>query len=476
MNRAVGFIVAAAIVGSGCGEDGGPPALTQDQLLERLRGLDGVTVEKATLPDDTTVPKTVSYYILHFTQPIDHDHAELGTYQQEVALLHRDDRAPTPMIVSTSGYSDSWGDQRAELTELLDANQVSIEHRFYGSSRPETVDWSKLTIRQMASDEHAIIAALRTIYGGAFLTTGGSKGGMTAVFHRRFFPDDVEGTVAYAAPLSFGRPDPRYPPQFNKIGTDDCRQKVRDAARAMLVRRAAILALAQAQAVADPQEPHVYTRVQIDPAVEAAISGVEWGFWQMWGVNDCNIVPLATASDEDLFEFLDDVSPVTDYDDDRVGYFEPYVYQTYAQLGFPDCTVEYLKPDLLYTAADYTGELPVSGEVPYDDEAMRDIDHWVENDGDRVMFIYGDWDPWFAGRFVQGSGKSVAFVQHEGTHRIQLKGLDTFKRDPALATIAAWTGVEPVLPRTPRPPARARGAAQERRLATLPLRALAARR
>src|SRR4029453_18044158 len=98
MNRAVGFIVAAAVVASGCGGPSGPPPLTEDQLLERLREIEGVTVEKAALPSGTTVPATVSYYILHFTQPVDHDHAELGTFQQEVSLLHRDDRAPTPMV------------------------------------------------------------------------------------------------------------------------------------------------------------------------------------------------------------------------------------------------------------------------------------------------------------------------------------------------------------------------------------------
>ena len=62
------------------------------------------------------------------------------------------------------------------ITDPL-ANQISIEHRFFGESRPEPADWSKCMIEQMAADQHAIIAALRTVYDGACLTTGGSKGG-----------------------------------------------------------------------------------------------------------------------------------------------------------------------------------------------------------------------------------------------------------------------------------------------------------
>ena len=37
---------------------------------------------------------------------------------------------------------------------------------------------------------------------------------MTAIYHRRFYPDDVDGTVPYVAPISFGAPDLRYPTTF----------------------------------------------------------------------------------------------------------------------------------------------------------------------------------------------------------------------------------------------------------------------
>src|SRR4029453_18614710 len=90
------------------------------------------------------------------------------------------------------------------------ANQPPPGHRYFEPSRPDQTDWSFDSIRQSATDEHRIIEQLKSIYTARWLTTGHSKGGMTAVYHRRFFPDDVDATVAYVAPISFSRADDRY--------------------------------------------------------------------------------------------------------------------------------------------------------------------------------------------------------------------------------------------------------------------------
>ena len=191
------FLLATALALAACSGETEPR--TPDELLAALRALPGVH-------DATEMPTQSAgyhYYVLHFEQPVDHADPEGPRFLQEVSLLHHDE-VHRPMVVHTSGYWDYYLDHVVELTGLLGANQISIEHRFFGESRPEPADWTKLTIEQMAEDQHAIVGALRQLYEGAFLTTGGSKGGMTAIYYRRFFPDDVEGTVPYVAPISFG--------------------------------------------------------------------------------------------------------------------------------------------------------------------------------------------------------------------------------------------------------------------------------
>jgi len=439
MPRALGGLIIAAaiagsgIAGSGCGDNIQLHGLTPDELLARLRALPGVTADVA-----PTTQTDFQYYVLHFRQPVDHSDPGQGTFLQEVSLLHRSDLVTVPMIVQTSGYADYYLDRPVELTKLLGANQVSIEHRYFGGSRPVPTDWSKLTVEQMAADEHVIITALRTIYGGAFLSTGGSKGGMTAVFHRRFYPGDVDGTVAYVAPISFGAPDDRYPDFVDTIGPTDCRQAVRNVAAELIQRRDAMLARAQLQT------SHTYTRISIGPALEAAIIDLEWTFWQYFGVAQCPNVPAVTASDDELFAFLDKISPVWDSDDEQIGYFEPYYYQAEAQLGYPNPDVSYLLPYQAYSDADYANELP-GPEPVFDQDTMRDISDFLEKYGDRLLFIYGQWDPWTGGKFPLGDAtNSDLLTQPEGTHGAQIESLVPADRDEAFAMLEAWTGVTPI--------------------------------
>ena len=442
MLRALVLLTAAAASAVGCGDNLHPtpdgPSATG--LLAQLNALPGVTAVET-----PTQQAGFTYIVMHFTQPVDHDDPSGPTFQQEVSLLHRDPAAP--MIVHTSGYWDYYLDSPVELTRLLVANQVSIEHRFFGSSRPNPPDWTKLTIKQMAADEHAIIAALHTIYPGAFLTTGGSKGGMTAIYHRRFYPDDVAGTVPYVAPMSFGAPDPRYSPFLDTLGPPACRQAVRDAATEMLAnRRAAIEAKAMAQAQ-DPGDPHSYTRILLRPAVESSIVSLEWSFWQYYGVGFCASVPLVTDGDDKMWQFLDLISPVTDNDDVQVGEFDAYYYQSDFQLGYPDGGAAYLDSYLMFTDADYAMSLPTADPTYDAGVAMHDIDDWVQHEGNRLLFVYGEWDPWTGGKYELGQATdSLRLIQAEGTHGSRLARVADADRTAAFAKLAAWTGVTPALP------------------------------
>ena len=462
--RAQLAVLAACALG-GCGDNLVPtPEPVSGELLDRLRALPGVTA--IPMPTETD---GFSYIVLQFTQPVDHEDPDGPTFQQEVSLLHRDLAAP--MVVQTSGYFDYYLDSPVELTRLLTGNQISIEHRFFGSSRPEPADWSKLTIKQMADDQHEIITALRSIYDGAFLTTGGSKGGMTAIYHRRFYPDDVEGTVPYVAPQSFGAPDLRYTAFVDTLGPAACRQAVRDVAIELLAnRRAMIEGKAIDQALI---EGHGYNRVALAPAVEISIVSLEWAFWQYYGVGLCTSVPLPTATDDELWGFLDLVSPPSDNDDVQVAAFDAYYHQAYAQLGYPDTGATYLDPYIQFADAAYDGSLPTAVPTYDGGAAMRDIDEWVRTEGARLLFVYGEWDPWTGGKFELGQATdSVSLTQPRGSHGARISRLDDADEATAHAKLAAWSGVTPIAIQ----PSRARHVERrEPRVPPVMIRALRAR-
>ncbi len=437
----IALLAAAIWAGcAGCGDnaavsDAGAVPDVSSAFLQQLSALPSVH-------DVTETPTGypgLHYFVLHFTQPVDHDDPASATFLQEVSLLHRDTAAP--MVVHTSGYWDYYLDHEVELTYLLTANQISIEHRYFASSRPENPDWSKLTIAQMAADEHVIVTSLKKLYTGAYISTGGSKGGMTAIFFRRFYPDDVDGTVPYVAPISFGAPDPRYPAFLHQVGTPECRATVWALAQEMLQNhRAGLEALAQAQATA---KGYQYSRVALGPAVESAIISFAWSFLQYFGISECANLPAVTAADQTLFDLLDLVSAPSDSDDGQVGLFDASYYQAYFQLGYPaDGTDDYLKPYELYTDADYIGSLPTVQPAYDGGAAMTDISTWLAGQGSRFVFVYGEWDPWTGGAFDLGAATdSSKLVASQGTHNSQLQSLSDADRDAAFAKLAAWTGV-----------------------------------
>jgi hypothetical protein len=416
--------------------DAAPDADGRD-ILVRLQALPGVTAEEL-----QTSLQGYRAFALTFDQIVDYA-APAQHFSQHATLIHRDIDAP--LIIATTGYGDYLGDRRSELTRIANGNQVSIEHRYFGPSRPSPADWSKLTVVNAATDEHRIIQALRTIYRGAAATTGGSKGGMTAIFHRRFFPDDVDAAFPFVAPLSQSDQDPRYMAFLMTVGPTVCREQIRNLQVEMLSRRRAAL-IARATAEAN-QRGLSYTRVSIAASVESSVASLDWAFWQYRGVASCSTVPELNASDEAMWQFLLRVVPVSDNADDSIADFDAYYYQAAFELGQPTAAPPHLTALLQFTDADYSGLLPVGVAAPtFTAAPMVDIDAWLTSQGQRMMLVYGQWDPWTAGAFRLGNASdSYIFTQAQGTHGSSLAGLDAADRVIAANKIQQWLKVTPLL-------------------------------
>lgn len=154
-------------------------------------------------------PACGKYYRCLIEQPCDHDFPELGTFLQQIYILHRSDSAAV-VFVTTGGKlgSTCW----SETADLLQANQVMIETRYCGESIPSRgINWNTLTMRQIASDIHTIIDQLKkALYTHNYLiTTGNKQGGLEALFHARYHPGDVHQTILYNTPLCTDSPDKR---------------------------------------------------------------------------------------------------------------------------------------------------------------------------------------------------------------------------------------------------------------------------
>jgi hypothetical protein len=438
---------------TGCGTSS-PPA--GPDIRDRLAAIPGLTVT-----EQATTLAGYRFFVMTFAQPADHRVPTAGQFLERLTLLHRDETAP--MILFGSGYFVSLRGARTELSKMVAGNQLSLEHRFFGPSRPDPADWTTLTIEQAAHDYHRIVEAFRPIYRGRWLTTGGSKGGMAAVFHRRFHPDDVEGTVAYSAPLTYAAdavvsPTNRYIVFVDNVGPDPaCRQALRDFQRRVLASRAGMLPLLDELAAAKTT-----TFDQIlgkSRAVEFAVDEMPFLFWQYGSAADCAGIPGTTATSKDLFQFLDDVADLYTYSDVDLMNFLPYYHQCATELGYPADREDYLADLLAYPGQDQPPAYLPAGipTPPYDPSGSVDTQAWVESHGERLLFVYGEYDPWRAGAFELGAARdSFKLVVPAGNHTSRLADLKPADQTIAVDAVSRWSGAPATIPQPqqkPRPAA-----------------------
>ena len=220
----------------GCTEDNNMDAIPQpvpagipetDEVIKALSDIPGVTnvrlVDEENTDDYSGAGETESLeanrragetayvpsYTFSFEQPIDHNNPELGTYLQACRLRYKG--AEKNVVVLTHGYNMEYYD--TDLATQLDANQLSIEHRYFGQSLPEAfdnVDMTYLNSYQQACDIHNIVSTLKKYLfkTGKWASTGTSKDGITTAL-QAYWSDYYKWTdfnvyVPFCAPFLTG--------------------------------------------------------------------------------------------------------------------------------------------------------------------------------------------------------------------------------------------------------------------------------
>jgi PS-10 peptidase S37 len=407
-----------------------PANCAATDLLGKLNCVPGLVAVQ--LPD-SGIPGYERFNIV-LEQPVDHANPSAGKFGMRMQLLHTSDTKP--MVMFTSGYNLATG--RSEPTRTFRTNQISYEHRYFASSRPVPTDWTKLNIEQAAGDAHHIAEALHWLYPAKWVNTGGSKGGMTSVYQRRFHPCDVDATVAYVAPVSFGEADPIYVPFLESVGGDtwaSCRANIIEFQKRLLMQREQITPLVMGS----------FVRIGVDQAFELAVQELPFAFWQYTyprsNLKGCALIPTADATPKDMLDFLESHSSA----DDLIGnssyaLYEPYYYQAATQLGTPATNEVPLAGLLRFPGTDIsTTFLPLDRVVVPDRTAMPDVNQWLATNGERMMLVYGEFDPWSSRTFELGQARdSFKFFEPGGNHGARIGTLSPTDKALAISTLERW--------------------------------------
>ena len=405
-------------------------------IVEKIECIPGVESVKSI--DNDFLGAGVTQYDIQFTQPIDHSDPKSETFIQKLVLLHRSESEP--MVLQTSGYS-IFGVRETAIMNRFKTNQIQIEHRFFATSRPDDLDWSKLNIKQSADDFHRITTEFKKVYSKPWVGTGASKGGMTSVFHRYFYPNDLEGTVADVAPLSFSTSDSRYIQFIENVGGEkyaSCRNKIQKFQRMLLESRDQIIPMI---------EGDFKFLGNSSVAFEHAVLESSFIFWQYLNPEDsrvgCAKIP-EVKSPENLFIFLQAINPMSNYVDSGINEFSPYFFQAATELGNPGVSSKHIDELRKF---DFTIEqyAPKGVSYKYSNSSMLSIESWVKKEAKNIMFIYGEFDPWSAGAFPRGKDSNGIhhFTVKGGNHGVKFTSLDAERRSEAEAILSKWLAKKP---------------------------------
>ena len=394
----------------------------------------------------------VEYYEFWFEQPIDHADPSKGSFKQRVLLGHKDFTAP--MVVELEGYGIH-SSAAGELTRLFNTNQLVIEHRFFNNSKPEgKTPWECLTLKQAATDQHRIIQALREkVYPGTrWISTGISKGGQTVVYHRYFYPNDVEISVPYVAPINMAYIDPRLEKFLEKLGNTpenktllggggmDQKWQIFDFQKRCFER------LAQLQPLFDAfvqKKGFTFNRVGgNEQALRMVILEFPFAFWQ-WG-NDLNDMPEEeTETMEELFAYLSRVSDPGFFSDQSIEDLQAFYYAALTETGMYAYNVKPFKeyfPKMKKKQITFRYALPEGYEnVGFNTEQLLSIGQWLQTDAERILFIYGGIDPWTAtAAELGGNSKCEKYIKADGSHLTRINSFEKMTQQVIIETLKDW--------------------------------------
>jgi hypothetical protein len=372
-------------------------------------------------------------YRIVLKQPIDHNHPEAGYFGQHILIFHKDFNRP--VVMTTEGYALRQNMTR-ELSELVDGNEIRVEHRYFGDSVPDPKDWKYLHLKQAAADHHRIVGLLKPNYPGKWLNTGLSKGGKVAMIHRWLYPEDVDVTVSYDGPLNLALEDYRFDAFLERIGTEAQRAQLIAFQRMVLSRKKEILPLFKTYA----GEKGLTYPIGLERGLEYLVLEYTFSFWQN-GRSTFSEIPGEEASPEIILAHLLKTVPATAYSGRAMD--SPALYQAVTQYGYYGYVTKNVS-DLLsgtgYTNAEFA---PRNTDLTYDPVIMQEMSDWIEYHGNQMIFIHGGNDPWSAGAVtLSGKTDALKMILEGGSHLTFIRSFSSGEREMILAALERWLGIE----------------------------------
>jgi hypothetical protein len=400
--------------------------------FEKLASIKNVvSIEKR-----ATVSHFDENYEIWFEQPVDYDDLSGGTFRQKVLLGY--ENGTKPVFVELQGYA-AFNENAGELASHYQANQLTIEHRYFTKSRPDTIDWNTLTVKNAAKDQERIINAIRSaLYPESkFISTGISKGCQTVMLHRSFFPENVDACVCYVGPLNLEREDPRVYEFLKNVSSVEDRAKVKAFQETCFQNKSALLEIL----IRTAETEGLSWEFGPEKALEYSILEYSFAFWQ-WGTKISSI-PDDNASPQELYNHLIDVVGYGFFERKSVDGLQPYFWAALTEQGIYGYETapfkQYLGTEEIYK---FDWAFPDGHWKAFNPQPMQNLKSYLDNAANKMLFIYGEYDAWSATAVdltKDASERQVyKYVQPKGDHTTRIKSFSLEKQREIYSIIDQW--------------------------------------
>jgi hypothetical protein len=378
-----------------------------NSLENFLDNRNDLTWEKTFTPKDYE-----NAYKLRVRQPIDHSDTSKGFFYQSVFLNHRDKDAVNVLI--TEGYARS-RNIIYEITKLTEGNQVTVEHRFFGESLPDTLNYRYLNLEQATADLHRITELFKEFYTNSWLSSGISKGGQTTIFYKYFYPEDMKAWIPYVAPFNLSIEDERIYQFLDTVGSKECRDRINAVQHRLFMARDTILPILKKYT---EQSAMTFNYLNLEEAFEYTVLEYPFSFWQ-WGYS-CSDVPLSDEKLNKLMEHVFTVCDISFFADQSMKDYGSHYYQAGTEMGYYGYEIEEFKKHIkaLPTRKNPLATFPPNKmPITFNDSLVSVVYDWLTHNGNNMIYIYGGIDTWSATKIPPSdSTNSIWFILAEKSH------------------------------------------------------------
>jgi PS-10 peptidase S37 len=404
---------------------------SNETLEKKLRELSGI----ASFKKIETIGSFKDCYELLILQPINHENPSQGSFLQKIYLSHKDFDQPTVMVIN--GYISN-NNNVNEWSELLEANQIYIEHRYFGQSKPKEIVWETLTLKNVCADLHKIRLLFNDFYPKKWVSTGISKGGLTAVSYKYFYPKDINATIALSASVKTSACDTSFFSYIDSLCVKNgCLQELKDFQRKLLSYRKVLLPLLKEHFDMHNKE---YTLLGLDKIFENAVMEIPFSIWQ--NNSGCETIKnLKTETPEEMFNSMRNALHEWFMTDNVFNDMKAYHYQALTEFGYY-CYPSSSFKDLLNEPREIVSFISLfeNINISYSNELMLTIKHWLRTCGNNIIYITGNNDPYSIYKIQPNENvNALAIVLENKNHnQVRFKDLNLKQREELLKKIKNW--------------------------------------